>query len=233
LVVLLATAGCATVPGPRDPQDPWEGFNRGVYRFNDTLDRALVKPVAEAYQRVTPELVDRGVTNFFNNLNDVVVIANDLLQLKVEQAIADLGRLVLNSTFGVAGLVDLATPYGLEKHDEDFGQTLGYWGLGQGPYLVLPVLGPSTVRDTFGFAGDIAVSPVFTEDVALRNSLLGLRTVDLRADLLSAGRIAEVAALDEYVFLRDAYLQRRRYQVYDGNPPPEPFDDEDESGDSP
>lgn len=226
LTLLASTSGCASTSGLRDPQDPWEGWNRGVFRFNKTVDDAVLKPVAELYQRVTPEPVDRAVTNFYNNLNDVVVVVNDVLQGKVEQAIADLGRLVLNTTFGVLGLFDVATFHGLQKHDEDFGQTLGYWGLGQGPYFVLPLLGPSSVRDTAGLVGDWAASPISAEDPAARNALVAGRVIDGRADLLSVTRIAESAALDEYVFVRDAYLQRRRYQVYDGNPPPLPFEDE-------
>jgi phospholipid-binding lipoprotein MlaA len=226
LLGLAATGGCATLPGPPDPQDPWEGYNRRVFSLNQHLDGAIVKPLAEIYQMVLPSPVDRGISNFFNNLNDVVVIANDVAQLKLEQAVADLGRLVMNTTFGIGGVFDVATPYGLEKHDEDFGQTLGYWGLDPGPYLVLPLLGPSNVRDTVGLAGDIYVSPIFGDDVALRNTMVAVRFIDLRADLLSATRIVETAALDEYVFVRDAYLQRRRYQVYDGNPPPVPLEED-------
>jgi phospholipid-binding lipoprotein MlaA len=214
------------VQGPTDPQDPWEGFNRGVFEFNQTVDKAVLKPVAEFYQKATPDPVDRSITSFFSNLNDVIVVLNDLLQFKVEQAVSDLGRFVANSTFGVLGLFDVATHFGLEKHDEDFGQTLGYWGMDQGPFLMLPLLGPSTVRDTAGRAGDFAVSPLNVFDDTTRWAMRGVNTVDTRADLLSVSRIAETAALDEYVFIRDAYLQRRRYLVYDGNPPPLPPDEE-------
>jgi phospholipid-binding lipoprotein MlaA len=226
LVLLASSAGCASTAGLREPEDPWEDLNRVTFRFNKTVDDAFLKPAAELYQRVTPEPVDRAVTNVFSNVNDVVVVLNDLLQLKVEQAIADVGRLVMNTTFGLLGVFDVATFHGLEKHDEDFGQTLGYWGLGQGPYLMLPFLGPSTARDVVGLGADWFVSPVSTDDVALRNTLIGVKVIDGRADLLSVSRIAETAALDEYVFLRDAYLQRRRYQVYDGNPPALPFEEE-------
>jgi phospholipid-binding lipoprotein MlaA len=226
LITAASSPGCASLQGLPDPQDPWEGFNRRVFSFNQTVDRAFIKPLAETYQLLTPEVVDRSVTNFFSNLNDVVVVGNDLLQFKVEQAISDLGRIVANSTFGVLGLFDVATTLGMEKHNEDFGQTLGYWGADTGPYLVLPLLGPANVRDTFGWAGDIALSPLTYVESPERGWLLALRVVDIRADLLSVTRIAETAALDEYVFVRDAYLQRRRYLVYDGNPPPTPADEE-------
>ncbi|MCU0936714.1 MAG: VacJ family lipoprotein, partial [Gammaproteobacteria bacterium] len=208
-----------------DPQDPWEGFNRGVFAFNQTVDKALVKPAAELYQTVTPDPVDRSITNFFSNLNDVIVALNNLLQLKIEPAVSDVGRIVANTTFGVFGLFDVATHFGLEKNNEDFGQTLGYWGMDPGPYLMLPLLGPSTVRDTVGRAGDFAASPMDIFDETTRWVLRGVNVIDTRADLLSVSRIAETAALDEYVFIRDAYLQRRRYLVFDGNPPPLPPDD--------
>ncbi len=222
----LTGAGCATVQGPADPQDPWEGFNRGVFEFNQSIDKAVVRPVAEFYQKVTPDPVDRSITNFFNNLNDVIVALNNLLQLKIEDAVSDVGRIVANSTFGVFGLFDVATRFGLEKHDEDFGQTLGYWGMEPGPYVMLPLLGPSTVRDTVGRAGDFAASPLGEFDETTRWAMRGVNVIDTRADLLSVSRIAETAALDEYVFIRDAFLQRRRYLVFDGNPPPLPLDEE-------
>lgn len=222
----LSGAGCATVQGPPDPQDPWEGFNRGVFEFNQSIDKAVIKPVAEFYQKVTPDPVDRSITSFFSNLNDVIVALNNLLQLKIEHAVSDVGRIVANSTFGVLGLFDVATRFDLDKHDEDFGQTLGYWGMDPGPYLMLPLLGPSTVRDTVGRAGDLAVSPLGAFDATTRWAMRGVNVIDTRADLLSVSRIAETAALDEYVFIRDAFLQRRRYLVFDGNPPPLPFDEE-------
>lgn len=222
----LSGAGCATVQGLADPQDPWEGFNRGVFEFNQSIDRAVIRPVAEFYQKVTPDPVDRSITSFFSNLNDVIVALNNLLQLKTEHAVSDVGRFVANSTFGVLGLFDVATHFGLEKHDEDFGQTLGYWGTDPGPYLMLPLLGPSTVRDTVGRAGDLAVSPLAAFDETTRWAMRGVNVIDTRADLLSVSRIAETAALDEYVFIRDAFLQRRRYLVFDGNPPPLPLDEE-------
>ena len=228
LVVAVSVAGCATTHGRTDPQDPWEGFNRSMFEFNQTLDKALIRPIAEWYQKVTPDPIDRSVTNFFGNLNDVLVVMNDLLQFKLEQAVSDLGRIVANTTFGVLGLFDVATRFGLEKHDEDLGQTMGYWGMDTGPYLVLPVLGPSSLRDTVGRAGEFALSPLEIFDEPTRWTLRGVHAVDLRADLLSVTRVAETAALDEYVFVRDAYLQRRQYLVYDGTPPPLSFEDDEE-----
>jgi phospholipid-binding lipoprotein MlaA len=207
--------------------DPLEPLNRGIYKFNDAADKAVVKPVARAYRAVTPAPVRTGVGNFFSNLGDVLVTANDLLQFKFRQAATDATRVLLNSTFGVAGLFDVATPAGLEQHNEDFGQTLGYWGMGPGAYLMLPLLGPSTLRDTVGRVVDNYGDPVTNiGHVPTRNSGIGARLVDRRAGLLDTDKLLEEAALDPYVFLRDAYLQRRRSLVYDGNPPPEEWEDE-------
>lgn len=227
LIVLLST-GCASVPGPKDPKDPFEGFNRSMYKFNDALDRAVLKPVAEGYAAITPDPVDKGVTNFFSNLEDLWVIVNDVLQLKITQAMSDTWRVVINSTFGIYGIFDVARHFDLDKHDEDFGQTLGYWGVGPGPYLVLPVLGPSTIRDT---TGDFVESSQWRATEELANNedtelgLVILDKTDKRADLLSASRVLEKVALDPYIFLRESYLQKRRALVYDGNPPDEDFFD--------
>ncbi len=227
LLAAALVAGCAGTP-VRDERDPLEGFNRAVYQFNDDIDRAVMRPVAEGYQKITPRFIDDGITNFFNNLNDVTVLINDLLQLKFAQAASDLSRLAWNSTVGLLGFIDVATPMGLEKHNEDFGQTLGYWGVGPGPYLVLPFLGPSSVRDGFGTAVDYyGANPVSDlEDPETRWGLIALNLVDTRAGLLRASRVLDTAALDPYAFLRDAYLQRRQNLVYDGSPPPEEEDDE-------
>jgi phospholipid-binding lipoprotein MlaA len=223
-VSAMLLGGCATNGNPRDPLEP---LNRGIYQFNDGADRFLIKPLAEAYRYVLPQFVRTGVGNFFSNLNDVIVALNNLLQGKLANAASDIGRLVLNSTAGLAGLFDVATEAGLEKHNEDFGQTLGYWGIGDGPYIVLPILGPSSLRDGFGWVGDVYTWPVtYIERTDVRNSLTGLRIVSGRADLLEASRILETAALDPYEFVRDAYLQRRRNLVYDGNPPPDDDDAE-------
>ena len=224
---LSLLAGCATNGNPRDPLEP---LNRAVYTFNDGVDHLLIKPAAEFYRFIIPDFARTGVSNFFSNLNDVIVALNSLLQGKLAQAGSDLMRIVANSTIGVLGLFDVATEAGLEKHNEDFGQTLGYWGIGDGPYLVLPLLGPSSARDTVGWVGDFYAWPVtYIKDNGTRNTLIAVRFVTFRADLLEASRILETAALDPYQFVRDAYLQRRRNLVYDGRPPPDEDDFEDDT----
>jgi phospholipid-binding lipoprotein MlaA len=211
--------GCATAHDPRDPLEP---INRGVYKFNDGLDTVLLKPAAEIYQGVVPPVARTGVSNVFNNLSDIVVALNNLLQGKFSEAASDAGRVLINTTAGLFGIFDVATPVGLEKHDEDFGQTLGYWGIGNGPYLVLPLIGPRTLRDTAGLAVDWQVdSVVQISPPRSRNQVWALRTVSRRADLLNASNLLSVAALDEYEFVRDAYLQRRHNLIHDGNPPRE------------
>jgi phospholipid-binding lipoprotein MlaA len=224
LALTLLLGACASNGNKADPLEP---LNRGIYRFNDVADKAVVKPIARGYKAVTPVPVREAVGNFFSNLDDVLVTANDLLQFKFRNAAGDASRVIFNTTFGVAGLFVVASAWGLEKHDEDFGQTLGYWGVGNGPYLVLPLLGPSTLRDTLGRVvdnqGDLVTN---ISDVPTRNSGIGLRLTDHRARLLDTEKILEEAAIDPYLFLRDAYLQRRRSLVYDGNPPPQEFDDD-------
>jgi phospholipid-binding lipoprotein MlaA len=215
----LLMSGCATT---RDNPDPWEGLNRKTYAFNDALDRAVMKPVAQGYQRVTPAFVQEGVNNFFDNIEDVATSLNNFLQGKPKEGLSDAGRFLANTVLGVFGLWDVATPMGLEKHYEDFGQTLGVWGVQSGPYLVLPLLGPSTARD----APAKVVDPAwYYKDVVdperLYWGLWGLDKVRTRANLLKAESVLEEAALDKYTFIRDAWLQRRRSQVYDGNPPRE------------
>ena len=222
VIVLSLAAGCASTGNGGDPRDPFEPVNRAIYRFNEKFDDVLAKPVAEAYRDYVPSPIRTGVGNFFSNLGDVVIGVNDLMQGKMPEAINDFGRVMVNTTLGVLGFWDRATELGVEKRNEDFGQTLGWWGLGDGPYLVLPILGPSSVRDTFGWAGDIYAWPAtYVDPTAARNSLAATRFVHTRADLLEASRILDTAALDPYTFVRDAYLQRRRNLVYDGNPPPE------------
>jgi phospholipid-binding lipoprotein MlaA len=213
-VALIGAPVVAAEQGKGGSADPWEGFNRTVFEFNDVLDRYALKPVAQGYQYVTPDLVERGVSNFFGNLGDVRTLVNNALQLKLHDAASDVARVTLNSTFGLAGVLDLATPLGLEKHNEDFGQTLGYWGVPSGNYLVLPLFGPSTVRDGVALVPDSYLDPVGeVEDVPTRNSLYAMRLIDTRAELLkSEGLISG----DRYLFIRDAYLQRREYQVNDG-----------------
>jgi phospholipid-binding lipoprotein MlaA len=225
LVITASLTGCANTRAA-NPADPIEGFNRGVYRFNDTLDKAVAKPVAQGYDKIMPKTGQTLVTNFFSNLDDVIVTANDLLQLKFIQALSDGMRVLVNSTIGVGGLVDVAS-MNLEKHNEDLGQTLGYWGVKSGPYIMLPLLGPSSFRDSIGLLGDSQISPVSnTYPVRTRNQLYVTRAVNLRTQLLSGESVMEDAIIDRYAFIRDAYLQRRENLVYDGNPPHDPLEDE-------
>jgi phospholipid-binding lipoprotein MlaA len=216
-VVAGLLTGCAT---SGNPKDPIEGFNRAMFAFNDGLDTVLIKPVAKGYDAVLPAPVRTGVTNFFGNIADLFIGVNNLLQGKPDQALSDFGRVVINSTIGILGLFVVATEAGLEKHEEDFGQTFGRWGVGDGAYVVIPFFGPRTVRDTVGLVLDVKADPVANlSDVATRNSLLALRVIDNRADLLPADKVIEEAALDKYSYIRDGYLQRRRNLIHDGNPP--------------
>ena len=226
LAVIGWLGGCATLPDDyRDPRDPWEAYNRGMHQFNTDFDTAFYKPVARGYRAITPELVDTGVTNFFNNMRDFTSAINNLLQLKLSRAVSDVGRIVVNSTIGLLGLIDVASNMDMPSYKEDFGQTLGYWGAGPGPYFVLPILGPSTIRDTIGLVPDWYTQPVaYLDDRGVRWALAILYGVDTRADLLGASKVLEVAALDPYSFTRDAYLQKRLNDVYDGNPPEEDDD---------
>ena len=226
LLCLALAWGCATAEGERDPRDPWEGFNRGVYRFNETFDEYVAQPVARTYVAVLHQEIRIRVSNFFSNIQDLLIGANNLLQGKFEDGVNDFARFAFNSTIGLLGIHDVASDFpGLEKHNEDFGQTLGRWGAAPGPYLILPFLGSSTVRDAAGTAVDWMVQPVGeVRPIELRNTLYGLYFVDTRAQLLDASRILEEAALDKYVFQRDAYLQRRRSLIYDGRPPREKFE---------
>lgn len=214
-LVLAVLQGCAMSPNA-NPSDPWEPFNRQVYNFNDGLDEAVLKPVATAYQHVTPQIMRTGVTNFFGNIGDVWSFVNNVLQLKPAESVETLFRVGVNSTIGLFGLIDVATELRLEKHTEDFGQTLGYWGAPAGPYVVLPLFGPSTVRDSLALPVDAQGNLVGgVDEVALRNSLVTLRLVNTRANYLGAGRLLDAAALDKYSFTRDAYLQRRRSLIRD------------------
>lgn len=219
LALLLAgAAGCGTLGS--DPRDPFETFNRHMYTFNEGLDQDLLKPVATAYKEVIPGPVRTWVRNFFSNLGDLWIGANNLLQGKPGDTVIDWARFAFNTTFGLLGINDVATEMGLEKHDEDFGQTLGRWGMEDGNYHVWPIFGSRTSRDTLGSAVDWFGDPVtYVNKGVIRYSARGVRLVSNRADLLDASRILEEAALDKYVFQRDAYLQRRRSLIYDGNPP--------------
>lgn len=208
---------------PASPQDPLEGLNRSVDAFNDTLDRAALKPLAEGYRQVVPELVRTGVDNFFGNLGDAWSAVNQLLQGKLVSTGQMTLRVATNTVFGLGGVLDPATEFGLERQSEDFGQTLGRWGMPPGPYLVLPLFGPSTLRDTVALPVDMTAAPLnqVNDDRAV-TGLNVLRLVNTRAGLLGAGKLLDDVALDRYSFLRDAYLARRRNQVFDGNPPEEP-----------
>ena len=209
-LALVVAQGCATAPGG-NPSDPFESFNRSVFSFNDSLDRAVIKPVAIAYRDVTPSPVRTGVTNFFGNLKDVWSVVNNGLQGKGEYAGDSLGRVMINTVFGLGGLLDMAGEANIPKHTEDFGQTLGVWGVPAGPYLVLPVLGPSTVRDTAALIVDTQGDVVSTMgNIPVRNTLQVTRAVNIRSNLLKAGNLLDEAALDRYTFAREVHLQRRR-----------------------
>jgi phospholipid-binding lipoprotein MlaA len=225
-VVVALLSGCHTVPkDQRDPRDPFESVNRSIYKFNDRVDRAVVRPVARAYRTVLPQFVRTGVGNFFSNIGDVRVVLNNTLQGKFTTAYADFGRVVINSTLGIAGIFDIATEAGIEKHQEDFGQTLGWYGIPDGPYIMLPVFGPSNVRDTVGFGVDWLTDPItYVDPVSARNQFTATRLVNRRAELLDATTVLKTT-FDPYQFMRDAYLQRRRNLIYDGKPPRDKEDD--------
>ena len=216
--LVLSLPGCATT-GP--DHDPYESMNRSVYAFNKALDDAAIRPAAILYEAITPRFVSQAVTNFFGNLRDIQSVFNDLLQGKVPMAFGGVARVAVNSTIGLAGMIDVGSEMGLEKRNEDFGQTMGVWGMDSGPYLVLPFLGPSSVRDTFGKGVDIVSDPLWLFGLGdWEYAAIGMRVVDDRAGLLRADQILGTAAIDEYTYVRDAYLQRRLSQVHDGDPPP-------------
>jgi len=221
VALMLVSAGCATGPNA-NPKDPLEPMNRSISKFNDTLDDNVLKPVATGYRDYVPQLVQTGVSNFFRNLSDLLSTVNSGLQLKGHDTAASFMRVTVNTVFGIYGIFDVATEIGLERHPEDFGQTLGYWGVPNGPYLVLPVLGPSTVRDAAVLPLEFSLDPVSNHDaVAERNAAVFTRIIDKRATLLKTTDLLSSAAIDKYSFTRDSYLQFRRNQVYDGNPPDE------------
>ena len=227
MVVAGALASPAQAADPDAVHDPFEGFNRAMFAVNEGLDKVVIKPVAQAYDVVTPLPAQAGVGNFFGNILDVRNALNNTLQGKLAEAGSDLGRLLINSTIGIFGLFDVASELGLERHDEDFGQTLAVWGYQDSAFVFWPVLGPRTVRDTGGFVVDAYTDPTWAtinKAVATRNSLIALRIVDIRASLLPADKVVEEAALDKYAYIRDADLQRRTNQIFDGRPP-RPKDD--------
>lgn len=214
LAACATLAGCATGPNQRDP---YEKFNRKMFAFNDAVDRVALKPAATAYKQVLPSFVQTGVSNFFGNLSDLWTGANNLMQGKGADGFSDLSRFAMNSTFGLFGLLDIGSEAGLQKHNEDFGQTLGAWGVPSGPYLMLPLLGPSTVRDTAGIPLDVAADPwAYVYPVHTRNVGTAVRAVDQRAQVLDASNLMEEAALDRYEFIRDGFLQRRESRIMDG-----------------
>lgn len=219
LAGLLTLNACATGNNPKDPLEP---FNRGMTTANTYLDDYLIKPIAIGYNRVLPGVVRLGLSNFYGNLSEIRYFNNNLLQGKGERAADSFARFIVNSTFGIGGLFDIMASAGVPSRNEDFGQTLAVWGIADSPYLVLPLLGPSTVRDAFGYGGDYYLGVIDNfDDVRARNSYFGARTIHTRSELLSASDLVDEASMDRYVFLRDGYLQRRRFLIYDGNPPRE------------
>lgn len=228
LLTVLFLAGCATARGPQEgANDPFEPFNRKVLVFNEKADQYVLKPVAQGYQAVTPLPARVGVSNFFANLSDAWTGVNNLLQGKPGSAASDVGRVLLNSTVGIFGVFDVASEFGLPKHDEDFGQTLGKWGVASGPYLELPLLGPSTVRDGVARFADSFGDPLGYEPdrVAHRNQLRGLRLIDTRQQLLGLEKTMDEAATDTYVFRRNFYLRKREADINDGRRAPRQDDD--------
>jgi phospholipid-binding lipoprotein MlaA len=241
LLAVVALGGCAAnspaageaeeQAAPESNVDPWESLNRRIFRFNRGVDRATLKPIATGYEKVVPSFMRRGISNFYANLRGPRNIINNFLQGKGSRGFSETGRFVMNSTIGVLGLVDVATRVGLDKHREDFGQTLAVWGMPDGPYVMVPFAGPQTLRDVFSFPLDVLADPLwYYEHDRPRYALYALRFVDIRAGFLDADDLID-EAFDPYVRLREAYLQNRRYQVYDGNPPvdddfyDDPYDD--------
>ena len=225
LVVLLGlVSGCASTPNG-DPGDPYENTNRKIYNFNDSLDRRIMQPIARGYVNMTPKPVRSGVTNFFDNVGSLNVMANDLLQGKGVQFLSDTGRFVVNSTIGLGGLFDPAKKMGLRAHNEDLGQTFGVWGAGEGAYLNIPLAGPSSFRNAPGIVSAMLLNPLTYLNPVVNIPLAVVSAVNTRANLLDATNIRDQAALDPYTFVREAYRQQREYKIYDGNPPGDGFDD--------
>ena len=230
VVISMTLIGCAsTATPPPNQDDPWVGWNRGTQTFNDNIDKAILKPVAKGYQWITPDFVDEGITNFFSNINDIGVTLNDLLQFKFKQSGMDAGRFLINTTAGVGGFVDVANMVDLPKHKEDFGQTLGYWGVPSGSYLVLPFFGPSSPRDAFGIVGDAALNPLtyvsaFGSTV-VSGAMAGSKALDVtdrRANLMTTEKIVNEGSVDRYDFIKSSYQQNRDYLIHDGNSPEDP-----------
>ncbi len=234
LLVIGLSSGCASTQTTADNPDPWEPANKVSYNFTDSLDRNLLKPVAETYAEHTPRLVRTGITNFFDNLTYLNVILNSFLQGKLHQGFQDTLRFIYNSTFGLGGLRDVSTPIGMPKHDEDLGQTLAVWGVGEGNYLFVPVGGPNTTRNVPDYVTSTLLNPLFYVTGTVLFPLTAINIINKRANLLEATNIRDEAAIDPYTFTREAYLQQRRYLIYDGNPPIEGYDDifDDDGSDS-
>lgn len=240
LVISFTLAGCATTTPDELKNDPWTGWNHGTQTFNDNLDKAIIKPLAQGYEWITPTFVNEGVTNFFSNINDVGVTINDLLQFKVTQSGMDASRFLINTTAGVAGFIDVADMVNLPKHKEDFGQTLGFWGVPSGNYLVLPFFGPSSPRDTVGLIGDALFNPLTYVSIfggaAINAATAGAKLVDVvdqRDHLMTTEKIIDEGSIDRYDFIKNSYQQNREYYIHDG----EPFESsdpdlDDESSDS-
>lgn len=226
-VIAGGLSGCATSSNnPNNSKDPYQGFNRAMFAVNEGVD-IVVKPVAKGYDAAAPLPVKVGIGNFFGNIWDLWTAVNNLLQGKVGDAASDVGRVLVNTTVGIGGVFDVASEMGLQKHAEDFGQTLGTWGVGDGPYFFWPIIGPRTTRDTFGWLVDTNIDPVWrVTDIPLRNSMAGMRFIDVRASLLPSDKVVEEAAFDKYNYIRDAYLQNRRSEIFDGNPPRQKTDED-------
>lgn len=222
LSAIVLLSACTTVKGPGDERDPLESFNRSVFNFNEGFYDYVLDPVTETYQDITPQPVQTGVSNFFSNIDDLFVFVNNLLQFKFADAASTLGRIAFNTTIGLFGLIDVASHMDLPKQHEDFGQTLATWGVGDGPYVVLPFLGPRTLRDTGGLVVDSSYDPVLDiSDDEARWATIGVKAVDTRAGFLKADKLANESGIDKYNFIRDAYLQHRLNLIHDGNPPRE------------
>ena len=220
LTIAMLINGCTTTPIKKDDVDPFEGFNRKIYRFNVIIDENIAKPIADGYTKITPQAVQNRVTDFFENLFYINVFLNQFLQGKIEQGLLDTARFVFNSTFGVFGLFDIATGLGLKENEEDFGQTLAVWGVAQGPYLMLPFLGPFTLRKTPDLALTVVTNPLFyVDNLAVTIPVTAVGFIDLRARAEGAIQFVNEAAIDPYLFMREAFLQRREYLIFDGNPP--------------
>lgn len=227
LAIVTLASGCATVAeDQRVDYDPWEGLNRGTHAVNDTVDRATLKPLAKGYRKIVPEPVRNGVTNFSRNLFTPRSAINNFLQGKPKDGFSELARFVVNTTVGVGGIFDIATESGVEPKTEDFGQTAAVWGVPQGPYVVIPFLGPSTLRDAALIPLDVTADPLYHYDgkQSVRNSLYAIRLVNLRSRVLSIEELLQDSA-DPYVTIRESYLQNREFQIYDGDPP---LEDDDE-----